>query len=446
MSRPIYDVIVCGAGPSGINACIQAKRLGLKVLLIEKEAVLGGTNILSLVNPLMTFHNNGKQVIGGIASEIVETLINNKACLGHINDPLGFCSTITPVDLEYLKSLYFNLIAEEQIDLLLHTQVVEVIMKDKVIDAIKVLHVNGFENIKGKMFIDATGDGNIAYLAKADYLLGRDVDHLCQPMTMPFQVGNVDMNKLKEAIKCDPHNFVVASSYDYQYVGISGFFKEIKLAKDNHEFNVNRDRVLLFEDVIPNQVTINMTRVSELSALNVDDLTKAEMLGRKQIEEVFIFLKKYIPGFENSYIVKTPYQIGVRETRHIVCDYMMTKEDILNNQTFEDSIAIGAFPMDIHAPKGDSLELSIKQDDLSYEVPMRILLPKNLDNLIITGRAIGATHEAAASLRTTPIVMALGQAAGVIASVAIKNKMMIHCLDYQEIQKFLLDNKQIIKK
>lgn len=443
----IYDVIVGGAGPSGICAAIAAKRGGAKVLLIEDTAILGGTNILSLVGPLMTYHNQGKQVIGGIASEIIERLKQMKGTLGHIEDPLGFCSTVTPIDTEALKQLYFDMIVEHGIDLLLHTKIIHTIVEDGMLQAITIANKSGVSNIYAKVFIDATGDGDIAVQAGADYHIGRDSDQLCQPMTMPFVVGNVDLKQLRKEMKENPDNFVLNDAYDFQYVGISGFFNEVKKARESNDFTIQRDRVLLFENVRANEVTINMTRILNHLGIDAHSLTQAEIEGRKQIEEAFQFLKKYIPGFEHSYIVQTPYQIGVRETRHIVCDYMITKEDVVEHHKFDDAICVSAFPMDIHSPVGASLEVEedTKASHLAFEIPLRCLFPKGLNNLIVTGRMIGATHEAAASLRVSPVCMALGEAAGALGALSVKQNVDIRHISYQDLSTILKHNHQILK-
>lgn len=442
-----YDVIVGGAGPSGICAAIAAKRGGANVLLIENSGLLGGTNILSLVGPLMTYHNMKNQVIKGIAEEIIERLKKIDGTLGHIIDPLGFCSTVTPIDTEALKRLYFELIQENNIDLLLHTKIIGACEENGHIKYITVANKEGVYNIEANYFIDATGDGDIAHFAHAEYILGRTSDNLCQPMTMPFVVSNVDVNKLLEAVKENPDNFVIHKNYDYKYLGISGFFKEVLQAKTNGEFNINRDRVLLFQNVIKNEVTINMTRVNKYSALSAVERTKAEIEGRNQIQEAFNFLVKYIPGFENSYISQTPHQIGIRETRHIVCEYMITKEDVLMHKKFDDAICVSAFPMDIHSP--DSATIEVDEDNpsenLAFEIPLRSILPVGIDNLIVTGRIIGATHEAAASLRVCPVCMALGEVAGSLASIATKNNLMIKDVSYDNLVNHLVKNNHIIK-
>ncbi|MDD4069784.1 MAG: FAD-dependent oxidoreductase, partial [Candidatus Izemoplasmatales bacterium] len=339
-----YDVIVCGGGPSGFNACISAARNGMKTILIEATGLVGGNSVNALVGPWMTYHKDEKYVVKGIAQELITRLQNEQLTLGHIKDPLGFCDTVTPIDVEGIKHLFFEMLEEDNVDVLLHSLVTDCIMENNVIKGVKVTTKSGIMDIRGKAIIDATGDGDVSAFAKAEYVHGRSKDNLTQPMTMIFHVANVDIEVLKQEIKKNPENFVLREGYDYQYLAVSGFFKEVEEAKKNQDFDLPRDRVLLFEEVNPNTVSINMTRVQGLSGANALDLTKAEIEARKQIKKAFVFLKKYIPGFEKSYIVRTPSKIGVRETRHIIGDYVIDVDDIINCSHYEDSIALSGFP------------------------------------------------------------------------------------------------------
>ncbi|MDY0138659.1 MAG: FAD-dependent oxidoreductase [Candidatus Izemoplasmatales bacterium] len=441
-----YDVIVCGGGPSGFNACISAARNGMKTILIEATGLVGGNSVNALVGPWMTYHKDEKYVVKGIAQELITRLQNEQLTLGHIKDPLGFCDTVTPIDVEGIKHLFFEMLEEDNVDVLLHSLVTDCIMENNVIKGVKVTTKSGIMDIRGKVIIDATGDGDVSAFAKAEYVHGRSKDNLTQPMTMIFHVANVDIEVLKQEIKKNPENFVLREGYDYQYLAVSGFFKEVEEAKKNQDFDLPRDRVLLFEEVNPNTVSINMTRVQGLSGANALDLTKAEIEARKQIKKAFVFLKKYIPGFEKSYIVRTPSKIGVRETRHIIGDYVIDVDDIINCSHYEDSIALSGFPMDIHSPSGDSLELFDENKELAYEIPLRSLLVKNIENLIVSGRCISATHEASASLRVTPSVMAIGEAAGVLASLSVKNRITPRKVKYQEVQEQLAKQGQIYQR
>lgn len=441
-----YDVIVVGAGPSGMVAAISASRNGAKVLLVEASGLLGGNSILSLVGPWMTFHSNSDQIVKGIGGEIVDRLKGLGYSLGHIPDPIGFCDTITPVDVEGVKEVYFDYVEKENIDLLLHALVMDVIKDGETILGVTAATKSGMIDLYGTIIIDASGDADVAYKMGCPYMFGRGKDNLAQPMTMLFTVGDVDIPKIKEYMTAHPHDFVVGEGYKEEYLAVSGFFEKVNEAKAKGEFDLPRDRVLLFQEVRPNQVSINMTRVQSLRATDVFEMTKAEQLGRKQIKKAFDFLKKYIPGFENSYIVRTPSRIGIRETRHIIGEYLMEVEDVLHRRQFEDSICLAGFPIDIHAPSGEKLELFDQSKDMAYEIPLRSLLPLKATNLIVTGRCISATHEAAASLRVTPSVMGLGQAAGTLAALALLQNKTPKEVHYKDVQDILLAQGQIIKR
>jgi hypothetical protein len=439
-----YDVIICGAGPSGINAAISARRNGAKVLLVEATSLIGGNAVNSLVAPWMTFHKDNIPVVKGIAQELVDRLTISKDTLGHIKDPLAFCDTVTPVNIEGLKSLLFDIVQEENIDLLLHASVYDVTVVNDFVKTIRIMSCGKTIEYSADIFIDATGEGELSYLAGADYVFGREKDNLSQPLTMIFQVGNVNLDTLRQAMKQNPKDFVLSDDYDYKYVGISGFFSKVEEAKSNNDFDLPRDRVLLFEEVNPNTVSVNMTRVQKLDATNPFELTKAEISGRNQIKSAFNFLKKYIPGFQDSFILTTPVKIGIRETRHIIGDYVLTYEDVLKGKKFPDTIALSGFPIDIHSPDESVLELDDNELKTSISIPKRSLFVKGFNNLLVAGRCISATHEACASIRVIPTAMAIGQAAGTIAALAIKNKVKIRELADLEIKNILLEQGQII--
>jgi ribulose 1,5-bisphosphate synthetase/thiazole synthase len=441
-----YDVIVCGGGPSGMNAAISARRNGASVLLIEATGLLGGNSVLSLVGPWMTYHNDGRQIVRGIAQEMVERLIKDQLSLGHLSDPLAFCDTITPIDAEGVKALFFDMIDEADIDLLLHAQVMGAIMEESRIRGIRVMTKSGEMSFEADVVIDATGDADVAVHAGAETMHGRQEDGLAQPMTMIFQLGNVDLEVLKDAMRANPEDFVLSDRYDYGYVGISGFFSIVEKAKQDGAFHIPRDRVLLFQETLPGHVSVNMTRVQGLSGVDAFDLTKAEREGRRQIKEAVRFLKTYVPGFEHAYLARTPSKIGVRETRHVIGDHIIDVEDVLAMRSFDDSIALSGFPMDIHSPSGESLELFDQNKDMAFEIPMRSLLPKGIEGMIVSGRCISATHEGAASLRVTPTVMAIGEAAGILAALSAKRGVTPRDVSHTDVQKVLRAQGQVFKR
>lgn len=440
-----YDVIVCGAGPSGFNAAISAKRNGAKTLLIESSGLIGGNTVNSLVAPWMTFHKDGRQIVKGIAQELVDRLQAFDMSKGHILDPIGFCDTVTPVDIEGVKQVFFEMIDEENIDILLHSFIYDVVLENGHIKGVKTMSKSGSLTHYADVIIDATGDGDVSSLSGSDFIVGREKDNLTQPLTSIFHVGNVNIEVLKNAMQNDPDDFVMRDDYDYDYIAISGFFKKVKQAVQNHDFTVPRDRVLLFEEVREGYVSVNMTRIQKKSAIDVYDLSSAEVEVRKQITEAFRFLKKYIPGFENAFLAKTPSRIGVRETRHILGKYVLDINDVVGGKEHFDSIALSGFPMDIHSP--DSTELELDENDINQpiQVPLRALLPRNVEGLIVSGRCISATHEACAALRVIPTAMAIGEAAGVLAALSSKMNVSPSEVPYQEVQKQLERQNQVFR-
>lgn len=445
---PIYDVIVAGGGPSGFVAALSAARNGAKTLIIEKNGYLGGMNTSALVGPLMTFHSGEEQIVAGIAQEIITRLIKKGGCIGHVPDPIGVASTITPIEPELLKHLYFEMAAEEQnLELLLHTTISGVELMDKAVASIDCLNKSGITSYRAKTFIDATGDGDLAAMAKVPFEEGRAGDGFSQPMTLMFKVGGANTAVLRSYIKENPEQFVLNSQADIdKYIAVSGFFDIVDKAKSNRSFTVQRDRVLMFEGLHKGEFFVNMSRVIKLTGTDGAELTAAEIQAHAQVDELIKFLKDYIPGFESSYLLQSAATIGVRESRHFSCRYSLCLEDVIEERDFEDSIACCGFPVDIHDPLGSELTW-IRRARVNYcTIPYRCLLPKKLSNLIITGRCIGGSHEAMAAVRVTPTAMAIGEASGLAASIAAASGVAFEAVAVSELQQKLVAQGGIIHR
>lgn len=443
-----YDLIVAGAGPSGITAALAAARLGEKVLLVDKNPFPGGTNTASMVCPLMGFHSGKRQIIKGIAQEIIDRLKERGATLGHVNDPIGEVATITPIEPSQLRFVYFDLISREKnIHLLLNTFVSDVGIKNGRIDNITIVNKAGTSKVSGNYFIDATGDGDLAAIAKVNYDVGRASDSLSQPMTLIFKVGNVDFKKIREYIHSKPEQFVCEelSKID-NYVAVSGYFDLVQKAKDNDDFDIPRDRVLFFEGINPNEIFVNTTRIIRKSGLNPEDLTSATLEAYKQIDILMAFFRKYVPGFEDSYVVEVANQIGVRESRRFHCIDTLRLEDIYEEKARDDSIAVCAYPIDIHDPNGSDLTWIKTSSSFAYDIPYGVMVPNKYENLLITGRCLSAEHEAQASVRITPTMMAVGQAAGTAAHLAVSSRCSFKDVDIGRMQDILRNNGAIVTK
>lgn len=417
-----YDVIVVGAGPSGCMAAIAAARCGAKVLLIDKNGYPGGANTASMVCPMMAFHSGDRQIIKGIAQEVIDRMISHGACLGHIPDPLGVTSSITPIEPAILRMVYFEMLEEEKnITLLLHSFLCGAETKENRITGIKIANKSGVSFLRAKRFVDATGDGDLAAMCHVGFDLGRPADNLSQPMTMMFKLGGVELDKVIDYVEKNPEQFVLSVEANlHQYLAVSGFFDVVKTAQEKGDFHIPRDRILFFQGIYPGELFVNTTRILKRNGISAEDLTMAEQEGYRQTLELLHFFQKYLPGFEKCYLVAVADEVGVRESRRFHCKYTLTINDVYGERVFPDSIAVCAFPIDIHDPKGCDLQWIRSKKVFCYDIPYGTMLPNKVDNLLITGRCISAEHEALASARISPTAMALGQAAGVAAALSIQ--------------------------
>lgn len=431
-------VIIAGAGASGMCAAIAAARSGAEVTLIERTGLLGGSNTLSLVCPLMGFHAGGDQVVAGLAQEIVDRLGRRGGTLGHIPDPLGVAASITPIEPEILKQVYFELLRETpNLSLMLHTTLLSAQREQDRITGITVQTESGRRFLSADVFIDATGDADLAASAGIPFTFGRVSDGLAQPMTMVLRIGNVDLLRVRAFMKAHPDQFVLASNWEeIPYTAVSGFFDLVREARDKGILTFPRDRVLFFEGVHPGEVMVNMSRVIQCRSTEAEERTRAELEGRRQADEILRFLREQIVGFEQARLVETGMEIGIRESRHVHGRYTLSEADILRAAVFEDSVAMCGFPIDIHDPQGKELYWDETQQSRGYDIPFRVMLPEGLRNLLVTGRAISATHGAAASARITPTAMALGEAAGIATALAENGNL--ETLDMKNLQQQLL--------
>lgn len=411
-----YDLAVIGGGFTGVAAALSAARAGAKVIIIEKFNSLGGAAVTCLVNPFMPYWTDidGKRVelSAGIFMEIHRRLEERASMRGE-----SFLE-------EELKFILNEMVEEANIDILFHSYIFKAQKTDERVESVSVATIAGELQIKADYFIDATGDAQLAFLAGCPTKLGRTQDNLCQPMTLCFRLGNVDVERFfesRERLKAAHAQSLAAG-----------------------ELINPRENILVFKTPVHNVLHFNTTRVVKKNPTSPEDVTQAEVLARKQVYEIYDFMKKYADGLENSFLMMTAAQIGVRESRMILGDYVLTELDCRNCVKFEDAIAACNYDIDIHNPEGTGTSHYYFGSGEYYTIPYRSLIPKGVSNMLVAGRCISSDHGAQASYRIMPVVCCLGEAAGSAIALAAKNNLTVREINIKELQSTLKEHNAYI--
>jgi len=442
LNKKIWDVVVIGGGVSGCMAAFAAARQGARALIVERYGFLGGALTNAGVGPMMTFHAGERQVVTGLPEELIDRLCEKGACIGHIEDTTSYTYTVTPFDAEALKLTLDEMALDYGVDVLFHATLSGVHRDGDRIRSVTVQTRGGALTLGGKIFIDATGDAALSFEAGAEVAKGRDEDGLCQPMTANMKVSGVDIERIKDEIRRNPENFNIRdlTSLDRaERLSVAGFYKEFNAAKSEGRITTEREDVLFFETVNPGEVILNTTRVIRLDPVEPWELSRAEYEGRRQVQELIAFLRSDCVGFENATLVSTGVQIGVRESRRVIGDYILTAKDLIESRHFADSVALGGYPIDIHNPTGAKTATTHLKPGQFYYIPLSSLVARGVANLMVAGRCISATHEALAAIRVTPIAMAIGQAAGAAAGISAINNIAVREMDYTALASALKD-------
>ena len=407
-----YDLIVVGGGFAGVSAALSAARNGLSVLLIDRAGSLGGAAVNNLVLPFMPYFtvtedNERIDLCRGIFAEILASLKEK--------EPRTTDFFFAEEDLKLILDRKLILAG---VDLLLHSYLYDILRDGDRILGVKVANKSGRQTYRARFYIDATGDADLAYLADCPTRLGREPDHLCQPMTLCFRMANVDM-----------------PAYEQERESIQRMYKEWQGAG---KLRNPREDILIFKpSTVDGVLHFNTTRVIKHDPTSAVDLTHAEIEAREQVHELVDMLTQNFDAFRHSSLIMTAPAIGVRESRMIVGEYVLTGEDLKACTKYEDAIAAGNYEVDIHNPEGSGTSHYFFPRGAYYTIPYRALVPMGVDNLLVAGRCISSDHEAQASYRIMPICAAIGEAAGVAASVAVRDGAKNRDVSFKTVQSIL---------
>lgn len=410
-----FDLIVCGGGLSGVCASVSAAREGLSVLLIEKSGSLGGAINNNLVYPFMRYWEwtDEWKVERFLSDGLFTEIVDRQSKYEKPDSLMNFKP-------ESVKKVLDDMIVESNVQVLFRSQVFDAQTDGNKVKSIKVLTPSGVMDFSADYFIDATGNGDLIALTGCAFQLGRESDGLCQPMTTCFRLSGVDLSLMKK---------------DYPRLQ-----EEYKKAKLDGEIKNPRENILTMTGIGDGILHLNTTRVIKLNPTDAFDLSKAEIEARNQVFEIYKFLKSRSKAFENSTIISVASEIGIRESRKLKGKHILTVEEIKNCVSFEDTIAIGNYEIDIHNPAGSGTELHYFKRGEYYQIPYRSLVPNEYNNFLVAGRNLSATHEAHAAVRIMPICACLGQAAGTAVALAKQSDSNTHDLDIKKLREKLLDN------
>lgn len=414
--RKSYDVIVAGAGPAGICAAVAAARQGSKVALVERYGVVGGNLTAGFVGPILGM--TGK---GTMRDEVVNLLGVPE------NDMIG--ETGRAHNFEKAKYVLAEFVNHENIDVYLQSAVCDVIMDGNAVKGVLVSVKGELFILKADVVIDATGDGDVAYLCGAETEKGRE-DGLMQPVTLEFTLAGVDEEK----------GIICIGDVDEVKLNGERFLDYCKRCANEGKIPEHLAAVRLHPTVNAGERQVNTTQVNGVDVTKVEEIYPADLELRRQINLLTDFVRENLPGYENSRCVASGATTGVRETRRVMGEYVITAEELAEGKRFEDVIVHNAeFIVDIHNPAGAGQAEAKIQYVKPYDLPYRCFVPKKVDNLLIAGRCISGTHRAHASYRVMSICMAMGEAVGIAAALCVENNCKPRELNVVMLQKTMTD-------
>lgn len=439
-ARYSADVVVCGGGTAGAFAAIAAAERGCKVMIVEQFGGLGGTATYGLVTPVMHTHISSDPQCSYIVPKLNALMVRlgvADPATGRYFDPMG------------LKIALERMCMDAGVEMLFHTFITDVIKEGDTVKGIVVSNKSGTYVVEGKVFIDCTGDGDVSVLAGAEYTKGNPETGKCQPISLRYLVDGVNVPEMGEFLLSETARTGVDSACSYNR-DTQDFYMAV-CREGAWTLGDLFDKAIAAGDLVPEDrwywqafrvpgrpstVAFNNPEFfEEVDGTDVEHLTHTQLVGKQRIMRQLMFYKKYFKGFENAYIGEIAGMVGIRESRNIVTKYVMTAEDLMKKNKFDDAFCQSNYPIDIHGKTLNCKPVAPNDDGKPwYEIPYGTLVVRGIDNLMVAGRCLGCEFLAQSSLRVQQSVRSSGEAAGIGAAMAVEQSVLPKQIDGRAVR------------